>query len=135
MFKHNRINLAEYVARLTSEKPHLRQRDSAQAWLGYNLEATRMLRSRASTLTGLPDWVEPEDLQVLRYSTRGHYACHHDSSPDELESRTPVRLATLALFLNTPTEGGEIAFPAADHPNASWYTEDDWSRLESRYWI
>eukprot|EP00928_Gymnodinium_smaydae_P043314 TRINITY_DN29045_c0_g1_i1.p1 TRINITY_DN29045_c0_g1~~TRINITY_DN29045_c0_g1_i1.p1 ORF type:complete len:371 (-),score=26.71 TRINITY_DN29045_c0_g1_i1:281-1393(-) len=132
-FKSKNIDLGKYVQWLTATKPQLRQRYSSQKWLKYNLDITRMLKERASALSGFPSWVidNAEDLQLLRYQSHGHYACHHDDGPDGLEEGSSVRLATLALFLNTPEAGGEIAFPGADHPNASKYTEEDWSELES----
>ena len=40
---------------------------------------------------------------MVRYGRLGHYSCHYDSS-----KATGVRLATLGVFLNTPTEGGEV---------------------------
>ena len=84
-------------------------------------------------MSSLPAWVVQgcEHLQVLRYDPQGHYACHHDSSPALLEQGESVRLATIALFLNKPTSGGEIAFPAAGHPHGASYNETDWSDMET----
>jgi len=133
-FKTKGIDLGKYVTWLTNLKPHLRQRYSNQAWLHYDLAATSILKERAAAVTLLPSRIiqSAEDLQVLRYSSGGHYACHHDSSPDLLEEGESVRLATIALFLNEPASGGEIAFPAADHPESASYGEEEWSDMESR---
>eukprot|EP00746_Dinoflagellata_sp_MGD_P052439 gnl/MRDRNA2_/MRDRNA2_23195_c0_seq1.p1 gnl/MRDRNA2_/MRDRNA2_23195_c0~~gnl/MRDRNA2_/MRDRNA2_23195_c0_seq1.p1 ORF type:complete len:180 (+),score=29.51 gnl/MRDRNA2_/MRDRNA2_23195_c0_seq1:53-541(+) len=75
--------------------------------------------------------VEFEDLQVLKYPTKGHYGCHHDSSADDIEAGSAVRLATVAVFLNDPAQGGELAFPGADKP----FKNSDvghWESLERR---
>merc|ERR1711963_228314 len=108
-----RLDLAAYFQRLLKDKPHLGWRYSQQAWLSYKHNAVaRLLLQRAKVASGLSDVVfnEPaEDLLVLRYPTLGHYSCHHDTSSFFI-SHKQIRLGTLAVFLNTPKEGGELAF-------------------------
>merc|ERR1711862_251547 len=91
----------------------------------------RTLRNRAKSVAGLPDNVMKgsELLQVVHYPVRGHYACHHDSSPDSIVEGD-VRLATLGVFLNNPSKGGELAFPTAMHKHRKFASEDDYEDIE-----
>jgi len=131
-FKDKRINLGKYARWVVKHYPHLKARHSLQKWLPYESTETEQLVPRARRLTQLTESIESEELQVLRYPRLGHYSCHHDSSPDSIEEGY-ARLATLALFLNEPTGGGEIAFPGADHAGvAEGWDEEQWASLEAQ---
>merc|ERR1712194_141327 len=72
-----------------------------------------------------------EDLQLVKYPEKGHYACHHDSSPDSIQGND-IRLGTLGMFLNDVPKGGETAFPAGLRNDTKGWSEDQWGELENR---
>jgi prolyl 4-hydroxylase len=55
-----------------------------------------------------------EDLQLVHYSPKQEYMAHHDFGTDDLDenkSYQSTRFATLLLYLNNVTKGGETSFP------------------------
>lgn len=122
---------AKYFGKLWAREPERRDRYSDQVWLEYREELPRRLRKRVKAITGLPERVinQSERMQIVRYPQGGHYACHHDSSPDSIDDGM-IRIATLGMFLND-AKGGETAFPGADRDDNSHWDERDWAELES----
>lgn len=58
-----------------------------------------------------------EMMQVVRYQVGHEYTAHHDwTHPYSYNRYQPTRFATLLLYLNEPTEGGETTFPRAVTP-------------------
>ena len=73
-----------------------------------------LFRSRDSD--ELPDWPSRnsigEDLQLVHYDKAQEYTAHHDFGYAAVDNELqPARFATLLLYLNTPTKGGETGFP------------------------
>lgn len=131
------LNLLEYRQWIMTNYPHMMERHSDQVWLRYNSSHTKSLLHRAEKITGLPQAVVAGEsaMQVLHYGKLGHYSCHYDSPPSQIPNGQVVRLGTLAVFLNDPEAGGEIAFPGADKEgsetwNASQSVER-WGNIKS----
>merc|ERR1740123_2063385 len=103
-----KANPTVYFGRMYEEEPHRRDRHSDQTWLPYRTPLLRALRKRAMAVSGVTERIinNSESLQVVRYEPGGHYACHHDSSPDSIGEGI-ARFATLGMFLNTVERGGE----------------------------
>lgn len=124
-----------FFRRLLEREPYRLDRFSDQTWLKHTRKQPALQRvlNRTAEVTGLPlEVVEEvaEELQVVLYPERGHYACHHDSSPDSLDEGH-VRLATLGMFLNDVPKGGATAFPGADRKETADWSEDQWAELEA----
>jgi prolyl 4-hydroxylase len=82
-------------------------------------EIVRSIEDRIAQLTGYP--VENgEGLQVLRYGVGGHYRVHCDwfdprfPGNESLLRTGGQRVATVIMYLNTVTRGGETYFPKLD---------------------
>ncbi|KXJ05278.1 Transmembrane prolyl 4-hydroxylase, partial [Exaiptasia diaphana] len=74
------------------EVPHLRSRNSEQAWMFHDNPKYPLLadfHGRIHRLTGLPKHMirHSEPVQVVKYDVRGHYHAHTDS--DELNDTLP----------------------------------------------
>mmetsp|Transcript_27437 Transcript_27437/g.41542 ORF Transcript_27437/g.41542 Transcript_27437/m.41542 type:complete len:546 (+) Transcript_27437:149-1786(+) len=55
-----------------------------------------------------------EELQIVRYASGQEYTPHHDYVvPSISDPHQPSRFATLLLYLQAPTRGGETTFPRA----------------------
>jgi len=131
--------MENYLRFMRENDPVLRDRHSEQTWLtrvGKAVPLMRKIRSKIVKLTGLPRYIVEgsEPLQVLRYTTHGHYhahfdsqfldkdghenmsCCHFDDTGDARKCKL-CRFITLAYYLNDVEEGGETAFPVADKPN------------------
>ena len=79
----------------------------------------RKIETRAADLVGLPpSHVEP--IQIVRYRKGQHFDTHHDLGPWDPENnsvefiRSPTRLVTLFVYVNTVENGGETEFPVCD---------------------
>jgi prolyl 4-hydroxylase len=77
------------------------------------------IETRISRLTNIP--VEHgEGLQILRYEEGQEYTPHFDyfplsdSSTERHVGKWGQRVATILMYLNTPSSGGETVFPDAD---------------------
>jgi hypothetical protein len=127
------VNLLEYRQWIVRNRPHMMERHSDQVWLQYNASQTKPVLHRAAKITGLPKAVVAGEgsLQVLHYGKLGHYSCHYDSPPSHIPSGQVVRLGTMAVFLNDPEAGGEIAFPGADKEGSDTWNVSQWSNLKS----
>ncbi|CAE8608808.1 unnamed protein product [Polarella glacialis] len=127
-----RAGLGRFLIDIVEKEPWRLTRYSEQLWLTYDKSPVlQKLLVRVQRITGLPESVvnQSEDLQVLRYGPHGHYSCHHDMSPDTIdEGKDAPQIATVAIFLNDVTRGGEIAFPAANRDDIAP------SELE-KYWM
>lgn len=96
------------------------RRTSLGTFLSRNREisAVKKIRTSAEKITGIPK-KNGEALQVLYYSVGAEYQPHFDyfdpSSPGGLVhyNRGGQRVATLLVYLNTPSKGGETIFPKA----------------------
>ncbi len=96
------------------------RRTSSGTFLSKRLEipAAKKIRSRAAKLTGLSK-KNGENIQVLHYSPGAEYQPHHDYFDPNSKggffhyNRGGQRVATLLVYLNTPTAGGETIFPKA----------------------
>eukprot|EP01065_Artemidia_motanka_P019438 TRINITY_DN23090_c0_g1_i2.p1 TRINITY_DN23090_c0_g1~~TRINITY_DN23090_c0_g1_i2.p1 ORF type:complete len:296 (+),score=81.51 TRINITY_DN23090_c0_g1_i2:649-1536(+) len=96
-------------------------RTSSQAWLQPSSPLVRPIRARLRAITGI--WLH-EQLQILRYERGQHYLAHTDYyDPRVLGPQADNRAATFFLYLNTPSRGGETAFPRA---LGSRMDSDDW---------
>lgn len=128
-----RVDVGKFFDKVVREEPHRLNRFSRQTWLKYEGKLPRALLGRAGVVTELPEEIvnQSEDLQVVHYSRRGHYACHHDSAPDSIDEGN-VRIGTLAMFLNNVTSGGETVFPGALRTDTESWGQDEWSMLEHR---
>ncbi|XP_065064704.1 uncharacterized protein LOC135690936 [Rhopilema esculentum] len=127
----------DYINQLVRDHPRFRQRYSEQAFLSMSKSFSKtlhLIRERVVKLTKLPRKIVygSEHMQVVKYTTYGHYHAHHDS---ETHTRTDVpcchmtdtetvlkygtcklcRFVTIMAYLNDVEEGGETAFPAADN--------------------
>lgn len=127
------IDLLEHRQWIMTNYPYMMQRHSDQAWLPYNSSTTQAVAHRAEKITGLPNAIVTGEqaLQVLHYGKLGHYSCHYDSPPSHIPSGTVVRLGTMAVFLNDPEAGGQIAFPGADRMGTDKWNMSDWGDLKS----
>jgi len=127
------IDLVEYREWIMKNYPHMMERHSDQVWLGYNISQAHSVLHRAQKITGLPKAVVSGEasLQVLHYGKQGHYSCHYDSPPSHIPDGRVVRLGTMAIFLNDPEAGGQIAFPGADKEGSEKWNVTDWSNLKS----
>jgi len=82
------------------------------------IPAVKKIRAIMETVTGLPK-KNGESIQVLRYSEGGEYKPHFDYfDPNSAGGaahyeRGGQRVATLLVYLNTPSKGGETVFPRA----------------------
>ena len=83
-----------------------RIRKSETAWLSKEDPIIRNIIDRCLEYTDRPPQ-NCEKLQVLRYTTGGHYAPHQDV----LKRRKNPRMYTFILALNDDYEGGETEFP------------------------
>ena len=68
------------------------------------------VENRVAAWTHLPV-SHQEDIQVLRYGIGQFYKVHADTLRDD---EAGVRVATVLVYLNEPSEGGETAFPSSD---------------------
>lgn len=130
-----KADLYNFFSDLAKNEPQRRLRYSDQVWLRRDARDGSLVKeitARAQAVTGFPDEVmNTEDMQVVRYGRQGHYACHHDSSPDSIDEGD-TRLATLGIFLNDPEDGGETVFPGALRNDTADWGEDEWSILEKQ---
>jgi prolyl 4-hydroxylase len=90
-------------------------RTSHQAWLKYGVHpVVNRLFKRAERLSRWPR-THMESMQVLRYAAGTEFTPHYDYfAPENHESmieRSGQRVATLLVYLNTPTHGGSTLFP------------------------
>tara|TARA_B100000927_G_scaffold250325_1_gene214707 strand:- start:564 stop:1223 length:660 start_codon:yes stop_codon:yes gene_type:complete len=89
------------------------RRTSNTGWIDYtNYTAHELLIRTSRVLNVRPE--QAEHLQVVRYKLGQEYAPHHDAFPvesDQLQKGGGQRIATALLYLNSPEEGGETAFP------------------------
>ena len=83
--------------------------------LSSNIQV-RKIETRAADLVGLPaSHVEP--IQIVKYRKGQHFDTHHDLGPWDPENdsvefiRSPTRLVTLFVYVNTVENGGETEFP------------------------
>jgi predicted 2-oxoglutarate/Fe(II)-dependent dioxygenase YbiX len=83
-----------------------RIRKSETAWLSKEDPIIRNIIDRCLEYTDRPPQ-NCEKLQVLRYTTGGHYAPHQDV----LKRHKNPRMYTFILALNDDYEGGETEFP------------------------
>jgi hypothetical protein len=128
------VDLVEYREWIMKNYPHLMQRHSDQVWLPWANNKTKQVVERAAKITGLPKSIvsgEFGGLQVLHYSKLGHYSCHYDSPPSHIPDGRVVRLGTMAVFLNDPEQGGQIAFPGADRNGIETWNVSHWGKLKS----
>ncbi|GAX13429.1 hypoxia-inducible factor prolyl 4-hydroxylase [Fistulifera solaris] len=93
-------------------------RSSYNSWIGRHESAlVETIYRRAYNVLQLPhtpDVTEP--LQVVRYRFREAYRVHADFGyPDPSHAEQPTRFATLLLYLNSVTMGGETSFPLGSH--------------------
>ncbi|KAJ6668191.1 hypothetical protein lerEdw1_015568 [Lerista edwardsae] len=129
------VNMQDYFKYMARKKANTSDfvRNSQQAWLYQGKGAHPIIRSiqqRIIHLTHLPTEIleRSEYLQVVRYDQGGYYHAHMDSSsvnPDIGCRHTAVfgasplhsscRYATILLYLNNVTGGGETTFPIADN--------------------
>lgn len=76
------------------------------------------IEARLAALAGWP-LENGEGLQVLRYGPGAEYRPHHDYFPPEepgtegILKRGGQRVASIVMYLNTPTRGGATVFPEA----------------------
>lgn len=104
----------------TGGRSVIRDRTSdGMSWARDSHAFINQLDERFSRLMGWP--IEHgEGLQVARYQEGGQYTPHYDYFPPEhpgshvAMERGGQRVSTLLLYLNTPDEGGETAFPRID---------------------
>lgn len=127
------IDLLEYREWILKNHPHMMQRHSDVVWLGYDDNKTKPIVERAVKITGLPEGIVAGEtgLQVLHYGKLGHYSCHYDSPPSHIPDGRVVRLATMAVFLNDPESGGQIAFPGADRNGIEKWNVSHWADLKN----
>ena len=93
------------------------ERTSTFTFLGkFQDRLVRTMETRAADLVGLPpSHVEP--IQIVSYRKGQHFDVHHDLGPWDPEVdvvefiRSPTRLATLFVYVNTVENGGETEFP------------------------
>uniref|UniRef100_A0A7S2HXV8 Fe2OG dioxygenase domain-containing protein n=1 Tax=Alexandrium andersonii TaxID=327968 RepID=A0A7S2HXV8_9DINO len=125
-------HLDDFFSKVLREEPHRSSRFSRQAWLHYDGDLLRSLLDRAQAITQLPPDImrQTEELQVVHYPRRGHYACHHDTSPDGVDEGA-IRIGTLGFFLNNVTQGGETVFPGAFRAESENWGPDEWAKLEA----
>jgi hypothetical protein len=128
------IDLAQYREWIMKNHPYIMERYSDQVWLEYGKNSTEPLLERAQKITGLPRTVVSGEtsLQVLHYGKLGHYSCHYDSPPSHIPNGQIVRIGTLAVFLNEPEAGGQIAFPGADKEGSQNWNVSDWAGLKDQ---
>lgn len=87
-------------------------------WHHDQTELITRIDRRIELLTNHPI-THGEGLQVMRYEPGGEYKAHFDYFPPEKKgsathlARGGQRIATLLMYLNAPTEGGETEFPDA----------------------
>uniref|UniRef100_A0A7R9VYF6 Fe2OG dioxygenase domain-containing protein n=1 Tax=Chlamydomonas euryale TaxID=1486919 RepID=A0A7R9VYF6_9CHLO len=74
-------------------------------------EVVERVENRVAAWTHIP-LEHQEDIQVLRYEAGQFYKVHADTIRDP---QAGVRVATVLVYLNEPSEGGETAFP-----NSEW---------------
>ncbi|XP_066473752.1 transmembrane prolyl 4-hydroxylase [Tiliqua scincoides] len=124
----------KYMGRKKTNKSDL-VRNSQHTWL-YQGEGAhpvmRAIRQRVIHLTRLPTEIveHSEPLQVVQYDQGGHYHAHRDSGPvfpetvcshtklfneEVVPFMTSCRYATVLIYLNNVTGGGETTFPVADN--------------------
>ncbi|XP_065676544.1 transmembrane prolyl 4-hydroxylase [Hydra vulgaris] len=133
----NTQGIEDYLNQVMRDHPKFRQRYSDQVWLPMAKEYDKLLskiRYRFGELLKIPEKIllGSEHLQVVRYLPQGHYHAHHDSETEKVtdkpcchhtSTKTVLqynkcklcRFITVMVYLNTPEEGGETAFPAADN--------------------
>lgn len=83
-----------------------------------SIDELRPIEERIACLTGMPV-DHGEGLQVLRYSIGARYVPHYDFFPPEVNGsqvhltpkRGGQRVATIVIYLNTVSLGGETEFP------------------------
>eukprot|EP00111_Clytia_hemisphaerica_P024777 TCONS_00073008-protein len=129
------LAVEKYLDNLWQNHPRFKPRTSQQAWLFMEqwLDPTvHNIRERLVRLSGLPREIiyGGEMLQVVHYTTNGHYHAHHDSethlsdhvpcchqySGDTLGSTGECKLCrflTFMMYLNDVEDGGQTAFPMA----------------------
>jgi prolyl 4-hydroxylase len=103
-------------------------RSSSNTWLPRDTSSlTEKIYQKAAALTNIdPELFQKfhetsaqhhsiaESLQVVRYRKGEEYTPHHDFVSPPISSRFQgTRFATLLIYLNTVTEGGETRFPRA----------------------
>lgn len=133
----NTFGVENYLNILLREHPRWRQRFSDQTWLPLNEMFDPVLsayRERFGKLFKIPLKIleGSEHMQVVKYQPGGHYHAHHDSETEKETSKQCChhtntkqvlgyntcrlcRFITIMAYLDTPEEGGETAFPAADN--------------------
>ncbi|GJP35710.1 hypothetical protein CLOM_g9241 [Closterium sp. NIES-68] len=87
-------------------------------------EVIKRIEERIAVWTFLP-LANQESLQVLRYGVGQKYDAHHDyfDDPKHLQ-RGGHRYATVLMYLNNVTKGGETTFPMHKDPTPK---DDSWS--------
>jgi prolyl 4-hydroxylase len=82
----------------------------------HNDRMIRSIEKRISSTTGLPE-ENGESIQLLHYTTGAEYKPHYDFfDPNTVGGKEHLkrggqRFATFIMYLNTPQQGGETAFP------------------------
>lgn len=93
-------------------------RTSNQTWLRHGSHPiVDQLYQRAQRLTRWPT-SRMESIQILRYTPGTEFTPHHDYFPTDRKAaanrRAGQRIATLLVYMNTPSKGGSTLFPDAD---------------------
>jgi prolyl 4-hydroxylase len=106
--------------------------------MAFTRAATPLIARIERRIAALLDWPleNGEALQILRYEVGQEYRPHHDyvdpaeSGAAKFLARGGQRVASLVMYLNTPTEGGATNFPdiglevAAVKGNAVFFSYD-----------
>ena len=138
------------AAAFRKEFPDAFARFSTQGWVKAPID----MDARVATLLGIPPVLLPpgdsnahapgqsnhpgirssvfgEPVQVLRYQEKGHYTCHHDSSPDE-DAFLRRAFTVLVHLRDVPAEeGGGTWFPGAGADPRGVWDEHEWSAMET----
>lgn len=89
------------------------ERVSEMAWPNRaEYPLLQKISAGVAKMTGIPQ-ENQEPLQILHYRKGGEYRPHFDGFPEGSKAlrQGGNRQATLILYLNTPTAGGETSFP------------------------
>eukprot|EP00435_Cladocopium_sp_Y103_P045877 s226_g13.t1 len=114
-------------------------RHSRQTWMMYSEHSfLQSVLDNVAAVIGLSESLvreTAESMQVLLYPPNGgHYSCHHDTAPDNLED---ARFMTVFFFLNDVTEGGETVLFGTDlngtfAKERALQGEEVWGEIESQ---